>query len=200
VQELTREDFRVLEGGESRPILNFWSDEAATVSVGVLVDTSGSMSVGSKMASARSSTDRLLAGLRPDDESAVFVFDSELRELEAFDTDHAHRGKFLSDAHPYGGTSLYDAIAETAQWVADRSATHRAVVVFSDGIDTHSELTAPEVSAIASSIDVPVYLVAKVSPLDLPGAPTSTQSLHTGTSHRYRSSGTTVGARERERV
>ena len=183
VQKLTREDFRVLDGGESRPILNFWSDEAATVSVGVLVDTSGSMSVGSKMARARSSTDRLLAGLRPGDESAVFVFDSELRELEAFDTDHVHRGTSLNDVHPYGVTSLYDAIAETAQRVADRSATHRAVVVFSDGIDTHSELTAPEVSAIASSIDVPVYLVATVSPLDLPDAPTSTKSGHASAGH-----------------
>ena len=183
VQELTRDDFHVLDGGESRSILNFWSDEAASVSVGVLVDTSGSMSVGSKMADARSSTDRLLARLRPDDESAVFVFDSELRELETFETDHARRGASLSDVHPYGVTSLYDAIAETAQRVADRSSTHRAVVVFSDGIDTHSELTAPEVSAIASSIDVPVYLVATVSPLDLPDAPTSTKRLHASAGH-----------------
>ena len=183
VQELTREDFRVLDGGESRPILNFWSDEAATVSIGVLVDTSGSMSVGSKMADARSSTDHLLSRLRPDDESAVFVFDSELRELETFDTDHARRGESLSDVRPYGVTSLYDAITETAQRVADRSATHRAVVVFSDGIDTHSDLTAPEVSAIASSIDVPVYLVATISPLDLPDAPTSTKSVHASAGH-----------------
>ena len=113
VRKLTREDFRVLDGGESRPILNFWSDEAAAVSVGVLVDTSGSMSVGSKMADAQSSTDRLLARLRPADESAVFVFDSELRELEPFDTDHLRRGESLSNVRPYGVTSLYDAIAET---------------------------------------------------------------------------------------
>ena len=103
----------MLDCGESRPIVNFWSDEAATVSIGVLVDRSGSMSVGSKMASARSSTNHLLSRLRPDDESAVFVFDSELRELETFDTDHARRGESISDVHPYGVTSLYDAIAET---------------------------------------------------------------------------------------
>ena len=183
VQELTRDDFRVLDGGEFRPIVNFWSDEAATVSVAVLLDTSGSMSVGSKMADARSSTDLLLARLRPGDESAVFVFDSELRELEPFTTERRHRGASLSDVQPYGVTSLYDAIAETAQRLAERPATHRAVVVISDGIDTHSKMTAPEVSAIASSIDVPVYLVATVSPLDLPDAPMSTTSLNASAGH-----------------
>jgi Ca-activated chloride channel family protein len=183
VQELTRDDFRVLDGGEFRPIVNFWSDEAATVSVAVLLDTSGSMSVGSKMADARSSTDLLLARLRPGDESAVFVFDSELRELEPFTTERRHRGASLGDVQPYGVTSLYDAIAETAQRLAERPATHRAVVVISDGIDTHSKMTAPEVSAIASSIDVPVYLVATVSPLDLPDAPTSTTNLNASAGH-----------------
>ena len=76
--------------------------------------------------------------------------------------------------HPFGATSLYDAIAETARRVADRPTTHRAVVVLSDGIDTRSRLTGPDVSAIATAIDVPVYLVAVVSPLDHPDAPTAT--------------------------
>ena len=183
VQGLTREDFQVWDDGQSRPIIDFWSDEAATVSVAVLLDTSGSMSVGSKMADARSSTDLLLARLRQDDESAIFVFDTELRELEPFTTEHGRRGESLEDVEPYGATSLYDAIADTASRLADRPATHRAVVVFSDGIDTHSKMTAPEVSAIASSIDVPVYLVATVSPLDLPDAPTATQELHTTAGH-----------------
>jgi len=183
VPELTRDDFRVLDGGESRPIVNFWSDDAASVSVAVLLDTSGSMRVGSKMADAQSSTDLLLARLRPRDESAVFIFDTELRELEPFTTEHARRGESLRDVHLYGATSLYDAIAETAQRVADRATTHRAIVVFSDGIDTHSEMTAPEVSAIASSIDVPVYVVATVSPLDLPDAPTSTRNLNSRAGH-----------------
>ena len=141
------------------------------------------MSVGSKMADARSSTDLLLARLRPDDESAIFVFDTELRELEPFTTEHDRRGESLEDVKPYGATSLYDAIADTASRLADRPATRRAVVVFSDGIDTHSKMTAPEVSAIVSSIDVPVYLVATVSPLDLPDAPTATQELRTTAGH-----------------
>ena len=175
VRELTRDDFQVLDGGERRPIIDFWFDDEASVSVAVLLDTSGSMR-GSKMADARSSAGVLLARLRDDDESAVFAFDSQLRELQPFTTGQGRSLESLVDVEPFGATSLYDAIEETAHKTSVRSTKHRAVVVFSDGVDTHSRLTAPEVSAIASSIDVPVYLVAVVSPLDHQDAPTSAGS------------------------
>jgi Ca-activated chloride channel family protein len=177
VPELTREDFRVLDGGESRPIIDFWSNGTAAVSVGILLDVSGSMGVGSKMKDARTTANHLLARLRAgegEDESAIFAFDTQLRVLEPFSSERRHLADTRSDVHPFGATSLYDAIAETARRLADRPTTHRAVVVLSDGIDTRSRLTGPEVSAIATAIDVPVYLVAVVSPLDHPDAPTAT--------------------------
>ena len=46
-------------------------------------------------------------------------------------------------------------------------------MVISDGVDTSSALTPPEVSGLASAIDVPVYVVAVVSPLDHPGQATA---------------------------
>ena len=74
---------------------------------------------------------------------------------------------------PWGLTSLYDAVAETAKQLGDRTSQRRAVVVITDGVDTSSALTPAEVSGLASGIDVPVYVVAAVSPLDHPGAPTA---------------------------
>jgi len=68
-----------------------------------------------------------------------------------------------------GLTSLYDAIADTAKKLANRPSPRRAVVVITDGVDTASQLTMPEVSGLASAIDVPVYVIAVVSPLDHPG-------------------------------
>ena len=46
---------------------------------------------------------------------------------------------------------------------------HRALLVITDGVDTGSKLTPAEVSGIASSIDVPVYLIVVANPLDHPG-------------------------------
>ena len=59
--------------------------------------------------------------------------------------------------------------ARRPQSAAERTNRHRALLVITDGVDTGSRLTAPEVSGIASSIDVPVYLLTVVNPLDHPG-------------------------------
>ena len=53
---------------------------------------------------------------------------------------------------PFGMTSLYDAIAETAQAAADRPTGIARVLVITDGIDTGSKRTAPEVSGIAARL------------------------------------------------
>ena len=174
VQELTRDDFQIFDGGEPREIVDFWANESAPVSVGLLLDVSGSMSIGSKIDNARATANHLLARFREgEDESAIFVFDTKLREIEPFSTQRRYLEDTRGDLQPFGATSLYDAIAETAYRVAERPTTHRAVVVLSDGIDTRSSMSGPEVSAIATAIDVPVYLVAVVSPLDHPDAPTA---------------------------
>ena len=64
VRELTRNDFQVFDDGERRPVLEFWADDAAALSLALLFDVSGSMHVGSKMADARSTANVLLARLR----------------------------------------------------------------------------------------------------------------------------------------
>jgi Ca-activated chloride channel family protein len=75
---------------------------------------------------------------------------------------------------PFGATSLHDAIAQAARRVATREGRHRAVVVFTDGNDNASRLSPSEVSAIAASIDVPVYIVGVVPSIDNPDSDTST--------------------------
>jgi VWFA-related protein len=67
-------------------------------------------------------------------------------------------------------TSLFDAIAETGRLLAEGSGSRRAVVALTDGADNNSRLTPAEVSGLASSIDVPVYIVVVVSPFDADGA------------------------------
>jgi VWFA-related protein len=61
---------------------------------------------------------------------------------------------------------LHDAIAEASKRAAERTGRRRAVVVITDGIDTASGLTPGQVSGIASAIDVPVYIMATVLPID----------------------------------
>jgi len=164
---LTPADFEVRDNGQLRPIIELRSDHRSPVSVAILVDMSGSMRLGPKMAMAREALASVLAQLREgQDEVAVFTFDASLHERGGFTTNIDSLKDALSDVEPFGATSLYDATAATARRLAERSTSHRAIVVLTDGTDTASSLTAPEVSGLASAIDVPVYVLATVPAVD----------------------------------
>ena len=169
VRNLTKSDFEVRDTGLRREIRDFYVGDSP-VSLALLLDISGSMSVGGNMDRAREAVAVATMSLRSDtDEAALYTFDSELREVVPFTTDTRHIHRVSLKGTPWGKTSLYDAIAQAAKTVGDRANKHRALLVISDGVDTGSQLTAPEVSGIASSIDVPVYLLRVVNPLDHPG-------------------------------
>jgi VWFA-related protein len=169
VRDLAKADFVVVDSGFTRPIQDFYAGDSA-VSVALLLDISGSMGVGGNMDRARDAVRVVLSHLQSrGDEAALYTFDSKLQEVVPFTTDLERiRARSLA-GRPWGMTSLYDAIAATAKSVAARENKHRAVLVITDGVDTGSTMKAPEVSGIASSIDVPVYLLTVVNPLDHPG-------------------------------
>lgn len=169
VRDLKKSDFEVIDSGVPREIKDFHSGDSP-ISLAVLLDISGSMSVGGNIQRAREAIAVTMAGLRTQvDEAALFTFDSELQEVVRFTPDLDRVRRVSLEGRPWGQTSLFDAVAQTARTVAERTNRHRAVLVVSDGIDTTSRLTGPQVSGIASSIDVPVYLLVVANPADHPG-------------------------------
>jgi len=171
VKNLSVRDFEVLDRGKLRPISDFRVDLAG-VSVGLLIDVSGSME--GTMPNAREAATHLLSWLEPKDEAAVFTFDTRLDEVLPFTSGLKALPVSMATVTPFGATSLHDAIARTAERVGTRDGRRRAVVVFSDGHDTWSRLTPSQVSSIASSIDVPVYVFAVVPSIDNPSTQYST--------------------------
>lgn len=173
VTNLKADDFELYDSGERRAIQDF-KTEAAPVNIAVLVDFSGSMDVAAKRRAATDSVSRLLDLLRPgDDRAGLYVFDRELRELQSL---APAPGNILAQLNavtrPFGATSLFDAIADTGKALTSVTGTRRAVVALTDGADNASRLTPEQVSGIASSIDVPVYVIIVVSPLDRMGQTT----------------------------
>jgi Ca-activated chloride channel homolog len=169
IQNLTKADFEVFDSGLKKEIRDFFVGDSP-VSLALLLDISGSMAVGGNMDRAREAIAVATMNLRSDtDEGALFTFDSELRQVVGFTTDTRRIRQVSLKGKPWGQTSLYDAVAQAAKAVAARNNKHRALLVISDGVDTASKMTPAEVSGIASSIDVPVYLLRVVNPLDHPG-------------------------------
>ena len=169
VRDLQRSDFQVLDTGIAREIRDFDAGDAP-ISLAVLLDISGSMAVGGNIDRARSAVAVAMGMLSAgDDEAALFTFDAKLQEVVSFTKNLGAFGRVSLEGQPWGMTSLYDAIEAAAKDVAERANRHRALLVITDGVDTGSRLSAPEVSGIASSIDVPVYVLTVVTPLDHPG-------------------------------
>jgi len=177
VRDLTRADFQVVDTGVARQIRDFHAGDAP-ISLAIVLDISGSMAVGGNMDRARHAVALAVGRLVGEhDEAALFTFDAKLQEVVAFTKDVDRIRRVSLEGRPWGITSLYDAVAATARAVSERANRHRAMLVITDGIDTGSRMSAPEVSGIASSIDVPVYLLTVVTPLDHPGSEHSVLSV-----------------------
>ena len=156
VKDLKASDFEVFDNGLRKKLSNVWS-EPSPASVAILMDASGSMST--KMDQAREAASLLVAGLKPGtDEVAFYSFDTALQEIRPFSTKFSARDGAWDSTRAFGATSLWDAIGETAQKISDRQ-RRRAMVVITDGVDSASKMTPAEVSSIASSLDVPVYVL-----------------------------------------
>jgi VWFA-related protein len=170
VTGLEARDFAVVDGGERRAISQFRTDRAP-LSLAILFDVSGSMDVAERMTAAKFAAHHLLSWLEEGrDEAALFAFDSRLHEVAPFTVDTRALNGALGEVDPFGATSLHDAIAEAANRVAVRNHPRRAVVVLTDGIDTASARTPAQVSALAAAIDVPIYVIATVLPIDDPNS------------------------------
>jgi VWFA-related protein len=169
VTGLGRTDFEVIDGGHLRPLVDLQFDANAPIRVALLFDVSGSMSVSAKLESAVAAARYFVEGLAPADEAAVFAFDRSLREVQGFTDDRDAIERAFRTLRAFGQTSIFDAAADTAARISPERSRRQAIVIVTDGIDTSSRMTAEEVSAIASAIDVPIYVFAVVSPIDHDG-------------------------------
>jgi Ca-activated chloride channel family protein len=167
VTNLTAQDFELYDNGRPARIIDFRAAESP-VSLALLADFSGSMDVAEKRAAVAEITRHVLSWLTPGkDLVGLFAFDRHLQELHPFAPAPGNIIEALDTLKPYGKTSLFDAIAETGRLVSAQGGSRRAVLALTDGADNASNLTPGEVSSIASSIDVPVYIGVVVSPLDI---------------------------------
>lgn len=176
VKDLSQKDFEIVEAGQPRKILDFRAELNGPVKVAVVMDISGSMRMGQRTADARLAANHIFSSLSGDDQAAVFSFDTMLSEVQGFTSDRGKLEAAVKDVEPpFGQTSLYDAIADTARMVAAASKSgprglpqRSAVIVLTDGVDTKSRMQPNEVAVAASAIDVPVYVVTVVSVVDDP--------------------------------
>lgn len=171
VRDLRPRELSVLENGRAQKLLHFSQGEDVPCRVLLLVDASGSMGDRDRAASWRMAAHQVLAALAPQDLVALAGFDSRYFGLVPFTRDRQAIEKGFDDLFPFGATALHDALDHAAQDLASHGEGRRAVVVVTDGVDTASRKAPEDVLAGARALDVPIYALSVLSPLDDPASP-----------------------------
>jgi VWFA-related protein len=158
VPNLRLEDFTLDEDGERQTITQFEA-ERVPVSLGIVLDTSGSMG-GEKIQAAREAIRRFVYDLLgPGDEMFLFRFDSRVMLVQGWTEDRSRLVRALGSVTPAGGTALYDAVAEAVPLAASGTRRKKALVVISDGNDTNSDIEVDEVRQMIRESEVMVYAI-----------------------------------------
>jgi VWFA-related protein len=158
VPGLHQEDFVVYEDDQPVTVTHF-SAERVPVSLGIALDTSGSMA-GEKIQAAQSALDRFLYDLLDkQDELFLYRFSNSPTLLEGWTTDRTGLTRALGRIAPNGGTAMYDTVAEAIPLAQRGQHRKKALLVISDGNDTASRTTINETKQIIHESDVLVYAI-----------------------------------------
>ncbi|PYR65973.1 MAG: hypothetical protein DMF87_14725 [Acidobacteria bacterium] len=156
VTGLTKDDFNIFDDGEQQEIAQF-SNERVPVSLGILLDTSGSMTP-EKMSSAKSAIDRFIYDLLGKDDELFFMqFASVPDLLQGWTFDRRAISRAAGQVSAAGGTALYDAIAQALPIAADGRNQKKAVLVITDGNDTNSRTSVTQLRNLIRESEVMVY-------------------------------------------
>jgi VWFA-related protein len=157
---LQRENFHVFDNGKEQPITSF-SGEDTPVTVGILIDHSASMRT--KRTEVVKAALALIRGSNPKDEIFVVSFGDrvtfDLPEDVNFTDDQGVLITALGRRPPLGRTSLYDAISAGLAHLPQGSRDRKTLVLISDGGDTASRLTAPEVIQLCKSSGATIHVL-----------------------------------------
>ena len=155
---LRKEDFLVYEDNKPVEVTHF-NAERTPVSLGIVVDTSGSM-VGEKWSAAVSSIDRFFRMMNDElDEFFLYRFSANADLVADWTSDRDRLAASLGRIHPNGGTAMYDAAAEAVPMAQSGQNRKKAVVIISDGNDTSSRVGVSEVKQVVRETEVLVYAV-----------------------------------------
>jgi VWFA-related protein len=163
VRGLTANDFEVLDNGV-RQTLHPVAFEEAPVDALLVLDISGSV-IGSKLEALQGAAGAFLDGLGPRDRAALIGFQQSVAVALPLTSDIPLVRFGLDVAGGGGRTALYDAVYMALR-LPESGPRRAAVVVFSDGIDNRSWLSARDVVGAAGRSGAVVYAVDARGPAD----------------------------------
>ena len=154
---LRREQFRIAENGVEQKIAYFATTDSP-FSVVLLIDTSGSTRL--RLDDIQDAAIKFVERLKPTDSVMVMSFDDRIQVLCKPTTDRKAIEKAIRRTRTGGGTRLYDAVDEILKKQLKTIEGRKAVVLFTDGVDTSSHRASYDSTIrLAEESDAPIYSV-----------------------------------------
>ena len=153
VKGLTRESFRLLDDRQPRPITDLIA--GGPMQLLLALDVSGSMK--DTLSDVKRAARGFLKAIGEGHQVTVVAFNDTIFTVARPEMSVDGRMQALDQLTAWGGTALYDVIAESIQRLNGRA--RKALVVFSDGEDQHSRVTFTDVRRLIDESDATVFTV-----------------------------------------
>lgn len=158
---LEKQNFHLVEDNAEQTIAHF-SSEDAPLSVGLLVDVSGSM--GSKLGTSRKAAIEFLKTLNATDEAFLVEFSDRAQLAVPFTHDTASIEKEIGAARSGGLTALLDGVHIGLQEMKNAHNPRKALLIISDGGDNNSRYTSTEIQDLVREADVQIFAMGVFEP------------------------------------
>ena len=158
---LEQNDFQVFDNNSRQKITSFACDDAP-VSIGIIMDLSGSMT--SKLVRARDAILAFIKTSNPQDEFFVIGFNDRPELIEDFTSSASDIEARLATVQAGHRTALLDAIYYGIVKMRDARYQRKALLVVSDGGDNDSRYTEGEVKALVRESDVEIFSMGIFDP------------------------------------
>jgi VWFA-related protein len=164
VTKVAQGKFRLYVDGLEVPIRDLSLESDLPLSLGFILDTSGSMA-GHKMAACRELITAFLDERRVEDQLALWTFgDDRVLERFPFGMGWYLLPRVLETIRPWSTTALYDMIQRVPEAMERATHPRQAAVLLTDGVDNASEIGADEATRIAQGLQTPIYVLGVEPP------------------------------------
>src|SRR5579884_805748 len=157
VPDLTADDFVLKEDGKTQAISHLSYSDDMPVSMGITLDTSGSME--RKIGTATGAVERFIRTVHPDDDIFLMTFSDRPVLRQDFTSDRDKLAAALRRVNVGGGTALYDALDDSLRKVHKGQHDKKAILLITDGVDTSSYASLEETQLSVRESELLVYCI-----------------------------------------
>lgn len=164
VTNVSPKKFHLKVDGLKVPIKDLDLESDLPISLGFILDTSGSMA-GRKMKGSQELILAFLEHRRQEDQIALWTFgDDRVMERFPFGMGWYLLPRVLETVKPWSTTAIYDMVFRVPETLEKARHHRRAAILLTDGVDNASQISVDDTVAVVQKLETPIYVLGVEPP------------------------------------